>query len=422
MIRNRFTEGTYDHDLGCFLDQRFHCKGSSGGTSTTSVAPSKEQRAILGEQLNIQQDLKAGGELDFFPGQTLTDVDPLTTLGQTSAVGQIPGLQEFLAKQEMGLEGLLGGANLNIPGIDVLSRDAMAGLTSGELARLPEPDRAAIDILRGGGGADITGLPGPARTAISDLTRGSTADIPGLAGVSDEMARALSAPLTRQLEEQILPGISSAAVQQGAFGGDRADILRDRAKLSTSERIAEVLTRSSLQAQSQFANQALAQEQLRLGGVQSGVGLAIGAQGQEAGQALTQEQLRQASIRSGVDLSMGAEGRRLESILSGLGISIGTQGQLAGQEFTQEQLRQGALTSGLAAAPQLIDQALLPSQILGGVGGAREDRGQQEIEAARERFEFGEFAPTDFANRMSALLSGLNFGTVSTTRSSGGGK
>ena len=423
MMRNRFKEDTYDREVGCFSDDRYFC-GGGGGTraSTTTVSPSREQRAILQEQLSLERGLKEKGELGFFPGQTLAGVDPLTTLGQVSAVGQIPGLQQFLGRQEAGVTGLLGGPSLDIAGPTDLDRAAIAGLVSGGTAGLSGLDRSAIDALTRGRAADITGLPGSTTAAIEALTRGGTADIPGLAGVSDELARALSAPLTRQLEEQILPGISSAAVQQGAFGGTRADILRERARLGTGERISEVLTRASLGAQSQFAQQALAQEQLRQTGVRGGVGLALGAQGQLGQQALSQEQQRQAAIRSGLGLSLGAQGQQLGAIQAGLGTSLGLQGQLAGQQLAGEQLRQGAITSGLGLAPGLINQALLPSQLLGGVGAEREARGQQEIEAARERFEFEEFAPTDLANRLNAILSGLNFGTVSTTQASGGGK
>ena len=42
---------------------------------------------------------------------------------------------------------------------------------------------------------------------------------------TEEYLTAITNPLTRQFNEQTLPGLSSSAVKQGAFGGDRADIL-----------------------------------------------------------------------------------------------------------------------------------------------------------------------------------------------------
>jgi hypothetical protein len=130
------------------------------------------------------------------------------------------------------------------------------------------------------------------------------------------------APLIRQLQEQILPNISTAAVQGGAFGGDRQALLNTQA---------------------------------------------------------------------GSDIA----GRATEAVLRNQ-------------------------TNALSLLPQLNQQQLLPAQVQQQVGQQRTDRAQQNIDARRERFEFNEFAPTDRANRVNSILSGLNFGSV--TKQSGGGK
>ena len=87
-------------------------------------------------------------------------------------------------------------------------------------------------------------------------------------------------------------------------------------------------------------------------------------------------------------------------------------------------LRQGigAQQGALGLLPTVAQGLFAPSQAVQDVGLQRQDRDQAEIDASRERFEFEQFAPTDLVNRVSGPLSSLNFGTITTSKSSGGGK
>jgi hypothetical protein len=149
------------------------------------------------------------------------------------------------------------------------------------------------------------------------------------------LADAATRPIEEQFYENTLPAISSAATSQGAFGGDRANLLRADAAGEATQAMGDV--------------RAGIFERARLAGVQEK--------------------------------------------LSALGMF---------PEFQQGLLAQG--------------------QAVEGIGARQEDRSQAEIEADRERFEFEQFAPTDLVNRVNAPLSGINFGSVTTTSGSGGGK
>lgn len=150
---------------------------------------------------------------------------------------------------------------------------------------------------------------------------------------TEALAQAVTRPITEQFQEQTLPGIGSAAVSQGAFGGDRQNILEAQATRDFTRNIGD-----------------------------------------------TRAQIFNAANRAGMNQQLGT--------LQSLG-----------------QIQQGVLTPGAAVA---------------NVGGQRQDQNQAEIDANRERFEFGEFAQTDLANRQNALLSGINFGQTTTSKSSGG--
>ena len=182
------------------------------------------------------------------------------------------------------------------------------------------------------GGAGLLG--GLSPEVVGAAQRGLNLDL-----VSDPRTEALAQAVTRPLEqrffEQTLPQISSAAVSQGAFGGDRQQVLQAQAARDFTQNVGDL--------RAKVFSDALAQ---------------------------------------------------------GLGQQRAVLGLL----------------------PQVQQGVLAPAQVTGEVGLQRQDREQQEIEAARERFEFEQFAPTDLANRVGSLLSSLNFGTVTTSRQSGGGK
>ena len=75
--------------------------------------------------------------------------------------------------------------------------------------------------------------------------------------------------------------------------------------------------------------------------------------------------------------------------------------------------------SMMGFVPSLQEAGLEESQILRDVGAGYEARSQAEIDADRERFEFGEQAPRDALRDTSGMLGGLNFGSITKTK---GGK
>lgn len=74
----------------------------------------------------------------------------------------------------------------------------------------------------------------------------------------------------------------------------------------------------------------------------------------------------------------------------------------------------------MAQIPTLQDAALQGSQVLRDVGAGYEARTQAEIDAARERFEFGQDAPRQALRDASSMLGGIDFGTISKTTAGGG--
>ena len=150
---------------------------------------------------------------------------------------------------------------------------------------------------------------------------------------TEDYLQAITQPLTDQFYEDTLPGIGSAAVKGGAFGGDRAALLEAQA---TGDYMGEMA---------------------------------------------------------------GARSKALQDIVS------------SNRQVQADMMRQ---------VPTLQEAALQPSQVLRDVGASYEDRSQAEIDADRERFEFGESAERDVFRDASSMLSGINFGSV--TKTTGGGK
>lgn len=57
---------------------------------------------------------------------------------------------------------------------------------------------------------------------------------------------AMTAPLEREFAESTIPGISTAAVKAGAFGGDRADVLAAQASRDLAGQMGEVRTKGMM--------------------------------------------------------------------------------------------------------------------------------------------------------------------------------
>lgn len=252
----------YDESIGCFTDSyMIQCKG--GGSSTTT-APSREQRAILNKQLGYAEDMESLGPMAYYGGNTVADTSVYT---------------------DMGL------------GSQLAAGEAAGGISDSASQRFK--DAMAYDPLKDPG--------------------------------TEDYLQAITQPLTDQFYEETLPGIGSAAVKGGAFGGDRAALLEAQA---TGDYMGEMA---------------------------------------------------------------GARSKALQDIVSG------------NRQVQADMMRQ---------VPTLQDAALQPSQILRDVGAGYEGMEQAQIDADRERFEFGESAERDVLRDASSMLSGINFGSV--TKQSGG--
>jgi hypothetical protein len=151
---------------------------------------------------------------------------------------------------------------------------------------------------------------------------------------TEALAQAVTRPMEQQFQESTLPSIGSAAVSQGAFGGDRQNILTNQATRDFNQNIGD--TRAKIFADAQ---------------------------------------------RTGMSQQL--------NMLSQL-----------------PSIQQGMLT---------------PSQLVSDVGQQQQGGQQAIIDDARARFEFGEFAPTDTAQRVNSILSGINFGQNTTSKTGGGG-
>lgn len=116
--------GNYDAEIGTFSDHRLQCKG--GGSSSTTTAPSPGQEKILKKQLGLANQLEAGGELQFFPGQTLAGQSQNTLQGQ---------------QQQLGAAGTLEGLNSDVLGA------AQRGLNA-DLVNDPRTEAAAQAAVR----------------------------------------------------------------------------------------------------------------------------------------------------------------------------------------------------------------------------------------------------------------------------------
>jgi len=113
------------------------------------------------------------------------------------------------------------------------------------------------------------------------------------------------------------------------------------------------------------------------------------------------------------------EQKFLEQTLPNIGSTAVSQGAFGGDRqnvLTNQATRNFNQTLGDTRA-----KVFAPSSLVTGVGRDMQSGEQARIDDARARFEFGEFAPTDTAQRVNSILSGINFGQNTTSKTSGGG-
>lgn len=188
--------------------------------------------------------------------------------------------------------------------------------------------------------------------------------------IDPQLAQAVSRPLMQQLNENILPGISSGATQAGAFGGSRQGILENQARSRTAGSVTDALARATQQQQQIGLNQ-------RSQDIQ---------QGQFSGNFLA--------------------GQRQQD--------INTMLQQRGQNL-------GALQSGQSGASAARQGLLAGPGVLEGVGSQQQQMQQQLINANMQRYNYGQNAPQQNLAKLFGFLGGRPGGTQSpnTTPASG---
>ena len=174
-------------------------------------------------------------------------------------------------------------------------------------------------------------------------------------GINPQLAQAVSRPLMQQLNENVLPGISSGATQAGAFGGSRQGILENQARSRTAGSVTDALARAT-------------QQQQQIGLNQRGQDI---NQGQYAGTFLA--------------------GQRQQDITTAL--------QQRGQNL-------GALQAGQSGASAARQGLLAGPGVLSGVGAQQQQMQQQLINANMQRYNYGQNAPQQNLAKLFGFLGG----------------
>ena len=173
--------------------------------------------------------------------------------------------------------------------------------------------------------------------------------------IDPRLAQAVSRPLMQQLNENILPGISSGATQAGAFGGSRQGILENQARSRTAGSVTDALARATQQQQQIGLNQ-------RSQDIQ---------QGQFSGNFLA-----------------GQRQQDINTMLQQRGQNLGAL--QAGQSGA------GAARQGLLAGPGVLE----------GVGSQQQQMQQQLINANMQRYNYGQNAPQQNLAKLFGFLGG----------------
>lgn len=188
------------------------------------------------------------------------------------------------------------------------------------------------------------------------------------------------APLMRNFERRVLPGIRSGAGAAGQFGGTRQGIAEGIATSDLNQQIGGI----SSAMQSQAFRDSLGAM------VQS---MQVGA-GREAGQAR--------ATATGLSSVLGDEASRRASEISRLGLST------------------DAMSRGLALTPTLADLSMRPIQAAEAVGAQRHQFAQAQLSEQAQRFMAEQMIPFAAAQDVAALAFGMPGGSTVTTGTAGG--
>lgn len=246
------------------------------------------QEDAMGNYIQTVQDKYDMGPNEYYPGQTVADWDP----------NQLAGQNDWLA-----------------------STDRMQNMadTSGSAAM----------TLAGGGVGQVGGF--------------NLQDQIGF-GIPEEYQNAIMNPVMDQLNNQIIPGLHTAATAQGAFGGSRMQ----QQKADAAEQATEAATNAMIRGN-------------------------LDARGQSIGQ------------RAG-DISAQLTGRQ--------------------QDIYQNQMMNDAMRAGISSIGTAMGQQLIPGQVMQDVGNLRQMYDQSLIDADKARFDWNRAESENHLNRLGQRLQG----------------
>ena len=179
--------------------------GVVGGIDALQGTPEQKpymypgQERLMGTANDAAVNQFNQGPMQYYPGQTVADLDPNTIAGQNQQLGST-AIQQQLAN---------------------------AGGT------------AAMQLAQGGAGR-VGGFQLPGQIGF---------------GLPEEYQNAIMNPVMRDLEERTIPGLHTAATSQGAFGGSRMAQQKSDAAAQATERATEALIRGNLDARGQSIGQ-----------------------------------------------------------------------------------------------------------------------------------------------------------------------
>ena len=190
--------------------------------------------------MQAAQDIWNRGPAPYYPGQTVADLDPMVQKGQDQH------LRSTFVQQDLAN----AGAN-------------------------------AANVLAKGGAPRVAGFALPDQIGF---------------GIPEEYQEAITNPIWRDLQEQVIPSLHTAATAQGAFGGSRMQQQKADATAQATERATEALIRGNLQARQQSIGQ-------RAGD--------ISAQLSQRGQDINQNQILNSALNSGVNAVTASQAQQL---------------------------------------------------------------------------------------------------------------
>ena len=348
-------------------------------------------------------------------GSLPSQVSAPNQVGQVGAFGSLPG--QVSAPGQIGQVGV--GSQVAREGIQGISSELQQAMTNPILRQLQDQTLPGISS-----GATQAGAFGGSRQGILENQART--------GATGAMADALARATLQQRQQDI--GQRGQDIQQGQFGTNVGlqqrgqDIQQGQfgANLGQSQRQYDIGT--GLQSRGQDLNQRSQDIQQGQFGTnvglqqrQADIGSGLQARGQDLNQRGQDIQQGQFGANLGVgqrqfDIGTGLQSRgqdlnqRSQDIQQGqFGSQFlsGQRQQDIGSQLQQRGQNLGSLAQGQGAAAGVRQGLTAGPSILGGVGAQQQQMNQQLINAARERFSFGQTSQQRELNNLLQQLSGM---------------